>query len=134
MKREQIIKGDSYRRDDIISPKQTGHLEIRIPIENKQKRHYFLNVITATDVEEKDCPVPKTELKEDNLKVIAIVKYGSKTATITFHKTGDQDGHIKIEENGKVLVDQDFVQKVVTENQAFGSDFLTGRRGMKKIK
>jgi len=126
--RNQIIKNITGKRPDIRKPKASGHLEVRLPLDNQKKEHYFLNVISATDAEEKTMAVPVSKLVKENEESITIeIIYGSKKATIKFNKK-NQKGKIKITQQNKVLWDQDLAEKIDVANQAFGSDFLTGKR------
>lgn len=110
---------------------QTGHLEVRLPTIENPKRNYFLNVITATDMEGKDLAVPTSTLEENEQTATAVIKWPDETVRITFNKTGELAGHIKIEKAGKVTVDRALATKLELENQVRGTDFITGRLKVK---
>ena len=92
------------------------------------RRNYFLNVITITDSAAKDPPIPQSSLAEDERTATAVLKFPGGSARVTFNKTGPPAGHVRIEKGGKVLVDADLIDRIDMSNQAFGTDFIKGRR------
>ena len=127
-RRKKILAGDPGRRADILNPRAAGHIEVRLPGLGLAGRHYFLNVITTTNLAGNDPAIPVSTLEEDAKTATAVVKWADEEVRITFNKTGALGGHIKITKGGKVTLDRDFAQKIDVSNQAFGTDFLTGRQ------
>jgi len=123
-----ILKSNPARRSDIKNVRAAGHLEIRLPGLDAAPRQYFLNVITITDHQEKDPAIPQSALEEDDKTVTAVLTWKNEITRITYNKHGALNGHIKIERDGKMIVDRDFIQKLDFSNQPFGSDFIKGKR------
>ena len=126
--RKAILDGDPGNRPDIINARCSGHLEVRLPDGTAEPRQYFLNVFTATDAEGKELAPPVSTLEEDERSATAVLKWPDETVRITFAKSGAQTGHIKIEKAGKVVVDEDFVNRVDLSNQPMGSDFIRKKK------
>lgn len=123
-KRKAILAGDPGNRPDILNAACSGHLEVRLPDTQAEARQYFLNVFTATDAEGKELTPPASALEEDERSATAVLKWPGETVRITFVKTGAQAGHIRIENGGKAVVDEDFIDRVDLSNQPMGSDFM----------
>jgi hypothetical protein len=107
---------------------QTGHIEIRLPDVNAPTRNYFLNVLTATDIDGKSPAIPPSTLEENEGTATAFIQLQDQLVRVTFRKTGELGGHIKIEKDGKIVVNADFTPEIDLSNQAYGTDFLTGRQ------
>jgi len=130
-KRKAILTGDKRSRRDILYPKQSGALEVRLNNPNADPRQYFLNVFTATNAAETDPAIPQSTLEETPDSYTVVVHWPKEEYRITFNKKGAIKGKIEIRKKGQKTKTHIFTNRIVTENQPFGSDFLTGRLGSK---
>ena len=76
----------------------------------------FLNVLEATDrSQQKPVPVKRTD---DGTRIVLRFDYQGKNYEVTFNRTGEVGGRVKVQQDGKTLLDRALATRIVDTDDA----------------
>ncbi len=90
---------------------EAGGTRLEISPKQENARDYFLHVLDATS--SSDGTAPTSEVSEDESSATVTIDKGGITTTLTFAKTGQPGGHIRVAQAGSTLCDQDLGENPV---------------------
>ena len=90
-----------------MTPNVVGYIEIQPPEKSRRAEFLVAMRVGLAQPEPLDC-----KLVEEAGQSGITFTYDNKSYTVLFNREGAVGGHIKIEENGKTVIDRDFVQQV----------------------
>jgi len=100
-------------RAERIIPEVMGRWRVETRPGAPREQDHFLHLIQAADqsVEE----MVDSSVREDEDQVELTFSVGARTYTIALNKTGPVGGHIRIEEDGEMLVDRPLTQEIMPQ-------------------
>ncbi len=92
-------------------PETMGRWRMEVKPGGARKEDWFLHVLQASS-QDVDEMVP-CELVEREGQLGATIARGGRTYTVTFNRSGEVGGRIRVDEQGRVVVDQDLTQEIM---------------------